>query len=147
MDELSPWLGVTTALGNLDEVRLFRAMKKKNWIWPYDWVPYVILSHTHVPLAAPLSPHDDGLWSKYVNSGCGMFNRMITGIEWDGTANAAEPQVRLVAWRYKSDPDLVDAEGHSKVVLDLPTNPDPVNKEPATGILWKKLRSIYSIKQ
>lgn len=136
MDELSPWLGVNTDLGNLDEVRLFRAMKKKHWTGPHDWVPYVFLSHTHVPLAAPVSPHGDGRWWKYTNSGCGMFKRMITGIEWDGTQDPANPVVRLVAWRYKSDPDV------STLAPDPPSNPDPNLREHVPGFLWKKLRRL-----
>jgi hypothetical protein len=103
MDELNPWLGVTAQLGNLDEVRLFRSMKK-TWQTGKDlWSPWVILGHTHVPLASPIAPHDEGRWWRYANSGCGIFRRMITGLEWDGTANADIPRVRLVAWRYKDD--------------------------------------------
>jgi hypothetical protein len=103
MDELNPWLGVNAQLGNLDEVRLFRAMKKTWKTGENLWTPFVLLAHTHVPLAAPIAPHNEGRWWRYANSGCGMFKRMITGLEWDGTVNADLPRVRLVAWRYKDD--------------------------------------------
>ncbi len=39
-------------------------------------------------------------WERYFNGGSGIFNRMITGVEWDGTAKPLRPSVRLVAWRY-----------------------------------------------
>jgi hypothetical protein len=103
MDELNPWLGITAQLGNLDEVRLYRAMKKKGLTGPEAWMPFILLGHTHTPLAAPIAPHSEGRWWRYANSGCGMFKRMITGLEWDGTANANLPKVRLVAWRYRDD--------------------------------------------
>ncbi len=119
LDELNPWLGVTAQLGNLDEVRLYRAMKKKGLTGPQAWMPFVLLGHTHVPLAAPIAPHSEGHWWRYANSGCGMFKRLITGLEWDGTANANLPKVRLVAWRYKDDIQEPGGGFRRKVLAEL----------------------------
>ena len=117
---MNPWLGTTIPkLGNLDEVRLFHAMKK---IWntePNLWGPYVLLGHTHVPLARPSEPNHSGYWARYYNGGCGIFYRMITGIEWDGTDSAENPKVDLVAWRYNSDV-VEGGEGLTKKVLTKP---------------------------
>jgi hypothetical protein len=85
MDELNLWLGVNAQLGNLDEVRLFKSMKKELHAGLDLTGPLVFLGHTHTPLAGPKAPHNEGRWLQYVNSGCCIFHRMITGIEWDGS--------------------------------------------------------------
>lgn len=105
MGEVSPWFGINTDLGSLDEVQLFHAFHKI-WGHPYpvlgslDAGPYLILGHTHGPLAKAGDPNNWFHWERYFNSGSGIFHRMITGIEWDGTADPSRPSIRLVAWRY-----------------------------------------------
>lgn len=105
MGEVSPWFGINTDLGSLDEVQLFQAFHKI-WGYPYPVLgslnagPYLILGHTHGPLAMPGDPNNWFHWERYFNSGSGIFHRMITGIEWDGTADPFRPSIRLVAWRY-----------------------------------------------
>ncbi len=80
---------------------------------------FVLLGHTHVPLAAPVAPRNEGRWWRYANSGCGIFHRMITGLEWDGTLNPALPRVRLVAWRYAQDLQLPGGGAHRKVLAEM----------------------------
>jgi hypothetical protein len=105
--------GATIGLESLDEVLLFEACRVR---WggaargDLRDGPWVVLGHTHIPLAAPTHPVDGGRWWRYRNGGSGITHRMLTGVEWDGTGGS--PEVRLVGWV----PDGV--HGARRVVLD-----------------------------
>lgn len=104
LDQVGPF-GADTDLGSLDEVALFDSFRKiwRNWGGNIEGGPWVLLGHTHVPLKEPSNPETGGIWRKYVNSGCCIFDRMITAIEWVFADAMAEPEVRLVAWRWSKD--------------------------------------------
>ncbi len=93
--------GATSGFESLDEVRLFEAARR--W-WGRDGSdltggPIVVAGHTHIPLSSPSSPQG-GSWSRYLNSGSGITCELVTGVEWDGSGDAADPSVRLVGWAY-----------------------------------------------
>lgn len=102
--------GVNRELYSLDEVRLHEAWRRH---FPRDaedgdQEPWLLLGHTHVPLSEPRDPATNEIWSRYANSGAGIFYECITGIEWDGTSDPRHPEVRVVVWRY-ADPDPASA--------------------------------------
>jgi hypothetical protein len=94
-------LGANTGLDSLDEVLVFESIRGA-WGRPgepdLDAGPWVILGHTHIPLAAPAHPVDGGRWLRYCNAGSGITHQVITGVEWDGTLDPRSPDVRLVGW-------------------------------------------------
>lgn len=110
LDQISPF-GADTDLGSLDEVTLFEAFRKI-WGGALGDVagPWVLLGHTHTPLWKPSDPESKGVWQRYVNSGCCIFNRMVTAIEWAFAEGMAEPEVRLVGWRWHRDVDAAAPE-------------------------------------
>lgn len=93
--------GATLGLDSLDEVLLFEACRRR-WGRPgaadLDEGPWLILGHTHIPLAAPDHPGGIGRWARYVNGGSGITHRLVSGVEWDGSQSPARPEVSLVAW-------------------------------------------------
>jgi hypothetical protein len=105
LTRVSRRFGANRELYSLDEILLFDAWRAE---WPAatdaeepaSAEPWLLLGHTHVPLVRPLDPESGAAWSRYANSGAGIFYECLTGIEWDGTADPANPSVRLVAWRY-----------------------------------------------
>jgi hypothetical protein len=56
-------------------------------------------------MVSPLSRSGDR-WTRYLNSGSGVGDGMITAIEWDGTGS--EPIGRLVAWTMAEDDTPAD---------------------------------------
>jgi hypothetical protein len=94
-------VGANTGLDSMDEVLLFESFRRA---WGAEGEldlepgPWIILGHTHIPLAAPFHPRDGGRWHRYRNAGSGITHRLVTGVEWDGTADPVHPDVRLVAW-------------------------------------------------
>jgi hypothetical protein len=85
----------TNGLYTLDEEGLFRSFRERYG----SGGPYLILGHTHLPLASPLGASSDvDRWDRYVNSGCGVLHEMVTGVEWDGGDDPDRPDVRVVAW-------------------------------------------------
>jgi hypothetical protein len=106
MDQVGPFGADLPDFGSLDEVAIFEAFRR---VWGgvgpgIDAGPWVLLGHTHVPLTAPCHPESkDAVWRRYVNSGCGIFPRMVTSIEWDFTGPTDEPSIVLVAWRWHQD--------------------------------------------
>lgn len=66
-----------------------------------------MLGHTHVPGDGPWDPGTNSRYERYVNSGSGVAERVITAVEWDG--GAAERRPILVAIARMSDLDPVDA--------------------------------------
>jgi UDP-2,3-diacylglucosamine pyrophosphatase LpxH len=101
LDEVGPF-GANSDLGSLDEQALFESFRKI-WGTPanIEAGPWLILGHTHVPLSSPSSPVNNGIWGRYLNTGCCIFPSMITCVEWGkhGVADA-QPSPRLVAWRW-----------------------------------------------
>lgn len=85
-----PTFGANSDYDSLDEELLFEAVHTAGIedVW-------MLLGHTHFPVAAPLS-RTGRRWARYLNSGSGVNDGMITAIEWDGTGR--EPTARLVAW-------------------------------------------------
>lgn len=85
-------------------MELFDAFRSiwRNWGGNLKGGPWVLLGHTHVPLKAPSHPETGGIWRKYINSGCCIFDRMIRSIEWVFGDDMVEPEVRFVAWRWSS---------------------------------------------
>ena len=72
-----------------------------------DAGPWLVLGHTHVPGDDPWDPGTNSRYERYVNSGSGVAERVITAVEWDG--GAAERRPILVAIARMSDLDPVDA--------------------------------------
>lgn len=98
--------GATIGFESLDEVRLFEAFRRHAGGADgsdLDGGPWVILGHTHIPLAAPEHPVDGGRWWRYRNGGSGITHGLLTGVEWDGTVDARSPEVRLVGWTRDDD--------------------------------------------
>lgn len=96
LDQVSPWVGINTDLGSLDEEGLFGGYQRT---YPSGGGPVVILGHTHAPLSQPHSSQG-GRWDRYYNTGsAGMFANLVTGVEWDGTVDPRNPSIRTVAWQ------------------------------------------------
>ncbi len=117
LDQVGPF-GADPDLGSLDEVALFESCRR---IWggagpDIAKGPWLLLGHTHVPLWKPANPETNGVWRRYVNSGCCVFSRMITTIEWVYQDGMAEPEVRLVAWRWAKDVGAVPPEREREIV-------------------------------
>lgn len=97
-------LGVNRALDSLDEEELLDVARRHaaNGGLPFgfDGGPYLVCGHTHIPLVRPLDLSGDAAWSRYANSGAGVFHECVTGLEWDGTRDPRNPEVSLVVWRY-----------------------------------------------
>ena len=51
-----------------------------------DAGPWLVLGHTHVPGDGPWDPGTNSRYERYVNSGSGVAERVITAVEWDGAA-------------------------------------------------------------
>ena len=81
--------GASTDFDTMDEELLFSAVGDRG-----DG-PWIILGHTHSPVLGPTS-RVGRAWTRYANSGCGVWNGMITALEYDGTG--PESTVALVAW-------------------------------------------------
>jgi hypothetical protein len=122
LTRVSRRFGANRELYSLDEILLFDAWRSE-WS-PADGAvdelaesravePWLLLGHTHVPLVRPLDPESGAAWSRYANSGSGIFYECLTGVEWDGTTDPANPSVRLVGWRYA---DRDDATPPSAIV-------------------------------
>mgnify|MGYP001157964996 CR=1 FL=1 len=88
--ELHPLIGATTDYDSLDEELLFASMRRERLL-----DTWLILGHTHVPMQGPGSRFG-GRWDRYVNGGSGIGERLITGIEWDGSLD--DPRPVLVGW-------------------------------------------------
>ena len=69
--------------------------------------PWLVLGHTHVPGDGPWDPGTNSRYERYVNSGSGVAERVITAVEWDGSA--AERRPILVAIARESDLDPAGA--------------------------------------
>lgn len=92
--------GATIGLDSLDEVLLFEAARRRwgSGAGDLDGGPWVVLGHTHIPLAAPEHPRDGGRWRRYVNIGSGITYELVSLVEWDGERDPRNPAVRLVGW-------------------------------------------------
>lgn len=104
-------LGANRDLYSLDEVRLFDAFRRHAGLprgTDDHTGPWLLLGHTHLPLHHPVDPATRATWTRYGNSGAGIFHECVTGLEWDGTADPAHPTVRLVAWRYADHDEQPD---------------------------------------
>jgi len=121
-------LGANRELYSLDEVLLHRSWRQR---WPVasassDAVdePWLLLGHTHVPLSEPRDVATGDVWTRYANSGAGIFYECLTGIEWDGTRDPRHPDVRVVVWRYAdlepaSDAEVIAQVGDRAVVREV----------------------------
>ncbi len=91
---VNPTFGANSSYDSLDEELLCEAVRTAGLddLW-------LILGHTHFPVSAPVS-RTGQRWDRYMNSGSGVTDGVITAIEWDGTAttDGGDPQVRLVGW-------------------------------------------------
>jgi hypothetical protein len=117
LDQVGPF-GANTELGSLDEVGLFNSFRKiwRSWGEDIEGGPYVLLGHTHVPLMSPANPVTNGIWWKYFNSGCCIFDHMITAIEWEFDGASPKPDVRIVAWRWSRDVGRVPPDAERAIV-------------------------------
>jgi hypothetical protein len=90
-----PTFGANSHYDSLDEELLFHAVKKINTsnVW-------LLLGHTHSPVSEPVS-RDATRWKRYVNSGCGVAQSLVTAIEWNG--DFAPEGAALVAWAYADE--------------------------------------------
>ena len=85
---------------SLDEELLFDAVGGA-----VDGGPWLLMGHTHSPLLQPLS-RTGVRWMRYANSGHGLWEGMITAIEWEGSLGRPF-QPKVVAWvRLDRDDDL-----------------------------------------
>ncbi len=103
---VNPAFGFNRGLYTVDEVLLFEAFDRHFG----DTGPKVLLGHTHLPVVNPSEPKPGtGSWKQYLNSGSGVHWELVTGIEWDGAADAAgdtgsgDPRARLVGWHFATD--------------------------------------------
>ena len=90
--------GTNLRYDSLDEEGLFDAFGGAT-----EAGPWILLGHTHLPVFQPLS-RSAVPWARYVNSGNGLWNGLVTGIEWSGT----EQRPRLVAWLWADDEDTAE---------------------------------------
>lgn len=115
-----PTFGANAEYDSLDEELLWDAVRGAGLgdVW-------IVLGHTHFPLVAPVSRTGER-WSRYVNSGSGVSDGLVTAIEWDGAG--AAPDVRLVAWTFADDdtPDevVVEVGGERLARWELEPNDD-----------------------
>lgn len=63
--------------------------------------PWLVMGHTHVPGDGPWDPGTESRYRRYVNSGSGVAERILTAVEWDGTSPSRRPV--LVAIALESD--------------------------------------------
>ncbi len=99
LTRVSRRVGANREMYSLDEVLMYDGWRRR---WPVDAAdePWLVLGHTHLPLTRPLDPETGGEWTRYANSGAGIFFECVTGIEWDGRDDPEHPAVNLVVWRY-----------------------------------------------
>src|SRR5206468_1820950 len=92
---VNPTFGANAQYDSLDEELLCDAVHAAGLedVW-------IILGHTHFPAAAPVS-RNGRRWERYMNSGSGVNDDMVTAVEWDGTGD--EPTARVVAWTSADD--------------------------------------------
>ena len=67
--------------------------------------PWIILGHTHLPVLQPMS-RSGVAWERYANSGNGIWDGMITGLEGDGASTNGTPTPKMVAWLWADRHDL-----------------------------------------
>lgn len=98
---VSPTFGANSSYDSLDEELLFDAIHREGLddVW-------MLLGHTHSPVVSPRSRSGND-WTRYLNSGSGVTEGIITAIEWDGTG--AETSAVLVAWSMADDQTPSDA--------------------------------------
>ena len=96
LTDVSPLIGVTLATDSLDEPNLHDTYVDA---FGSDG-PWLILGHTHAPRIDAWDDDRDHNWARYLNDGAVLFPQMLTAVEWDGTADPANPTLTLVAWRY-----------------------------------------------
>lgn len=98
---VSPTFGANSSYDSLDEELLFDAVHREGLddIW-------MLLGHTHSPVSSPRSRSGDD-WTRYLNSGSGVTEGIITAIEWDGTG--AEVTAVLVAWSIADESTPLEA--------------------------------------
>ncbi len=88
---LHPRFGVNANYDSLDEELLFDAVGGA-----MEKGPWLLMGHTHVPVLQPMS-RTGARWMRYANSGHGLWEGMITAIEWEGSLGRPV-QPKLVAW-------------------------------------------------
>lgn len=138
LTKVSPHFGANRDLYSVDEVALFQSFQRHYGAGAatgFEGGPILLLGHTHLPLSRPLDPDSGTEWSRYFNSGSGIFFECLTGIEWDGRADPDRPEVRLVAWRY-ADPDdpgdvekVVGRDGGRAIVREVLARVEPAPEE------------------
>ena len=97
---LHPRFGVNANYDSLDEELLFDAVGGA-----VEAGPWLMMGHTHSPLLQPLS-RTGVRWMRYANSGHGLWQGMITAIEWEGSLGPPFGP-RLVGWvRLDRETDL-----------------------------------------
>ena len=103
---VNPVFGANSSYDSLDEELLFDTVVAAGFedLW-------VLMGHTHSPVASPVSRNGE-IWTRYLNSGCGIIDGAITAIEWDGSGD--EPLARLVAW------SEVRADSEASNIVTLP---------------------------
>jgi hypothetical protein len=138
--------GTNTGYDSLDEERLFDTIGGAT-----DAGPWLILGHTHLPVFQPLS-RTKVPWYRYANSGNGIWNGMITGVEWDGETR--RPRVVAWLWADQSDTahlteDNVVHHRNGRPVARIALEPDPTGRHlrapatptsPATPVLGEPNR-------
>ncbi len=103
LTDVSPLIGVTLATDSLDEPILHGTYGETFG----DDGPWLILGHTHAPRIDAWDDDRNHNWARYLNDGAVLFPQMLTAVEWDGSADAGNPTVTLVAWRYGATPGTV----------------------------------------
>jgi hypothetical protein len=103
LTDVSPLIGVTLATDSLDEPILHDTYDDT---WGNSG-PWLILGHTHAPRIDAWDDDTNGNWARYLNDGAVLFPQMLTAVEWDGTNDADNPSLTLVAWRYGANPNTI----------------------------------------
>jgi hypothetical protein len=94
---------------------------------------WIVLGHTHFPVASPLS-RTGRPWKRYVNSGSGVTDGLITAVEWDGSGGG-DPAVRLVGWSMAgadTPPDAVVTTPAGARLARFVLEPDGEHLRPST---------------
>jgi len=107
---VSKRFGTNSKYDSLDEELLFDAFGGAA-----EHGPWIILGHTHLPVLQPMS-RSGVPWTRYANSGNGIWDGMITALEWDGASTDGVPTPRLVAWLWADTDDLDELVTNADVV-------------------------------
>lgn len=116
---LGHWMSLDHNHQTLDESQLHRSFVNH---WGEGSGPWLICGHTHAPLNGPVDPSDYTRFSRYLNSGSGIYAGFITGIEWRGAENA-DPVLVGYSFGPGNDAGSDEIAATGEVVMDYRGRP------------------------